>query len=488
MPHPKKLDITKIDRFKQAIKVLGHLSVLFLVIIFACGTPAFAQDAMQKACSDTKISLPIFIPLKILRDEIERVVPKQIKTDSNPKYTLKRSHIRLAKTGEKFQVQFGLDGTTENKFHPNNWLFGMKGKVTLWMNPKFKEDWGIEPHFERDVSVPKAGALGGMFGAMKHKKARTRVKAAIRVHVDDRASALSNYLQGEAGLKKSLQKFWFALNTMHKLQQTPTVSLAVAPTALAITQLAIDSTGVRINLVVNAKTNLKFGMPARNTTSVQNAQLPTKLAIIETPPDGHINLTVPKNIKFKEINSLIQNHLPAEKTGDYGALKLEEIEIVLIENNMLLIASMSLKALGWLPRSFKIDAFVKPTVVSTGRQVSFKDITLSENSDEKIRTLAIFNKGLTGEVVKNLIKENIYVNLDDHFKDIEVILQTKLDHYAKKLKAEKNIEITAKILSKTPLTPVATNKHGLLVKICVATTLKIETITLKKNVFNAFTL
>ena len=472
------------DRFKQAMKVLGHLSFLFLVGISTYKTPVFARGTIQETCSDTKISLPIFIPLKALGSEMEKTFPRRIIGGRSPKYTLNRSSIRLAKKGESLQAKVALSGTAKMKILLVNLHFDINGKVTFLMNPKFKEDWSIDPHFGRDVSVSQASGLIGIVSV------REITKAAIRKALDSKISRLSSYLKREGDVKKSLQKFWFALNTTHELSPHPQVWLTVTPTALATTQPVINSTGVRINLAIDAKTGFKL---RSLTTSTHSVQLPTTLIIIDKPPDGHLDLAIPIPINFKTVNLLIQNQLPAIKKGEYWNLMLERAEVALAENDRLDVkATMSLDAKASMPldsrglatrHRFQIDASVEPTVVSTEKQVLFKDVTLSHDSGELIRKFAITYVGLTGEFVENLIQDKAYVTLVDFFGKAEDNLQLAINHYAEKLRKEKDIKITAKVSSNSRPASVDTNEHGLLVKACATTTLEIEAIALTESDF-----
>ena len=482
--HSKRLNITTFDRLKQTMKVLAHLSLLFLVGITTYKTPVFAQDSIQETCSKTKVSLPIFIPLKELKNELERVVPKRIQGGSDPKYSFSRSGITLAKVGDKLQARVALNGDAKAK----PFLFwisvNIKGEVRLSTNPKFKENWGIEPNFERDVSVSKAKAFGGFVSV------KELVKQAIRKAVDSKISGLSSYLKGEGGLKKSLRESWSALNAVVKLSRNPPIWLVMTPQAFAATQPRITTTGIYLNFVAEAETDLKLGTMPKRSASI--TQLPPTLRIMKTSENRLSEVMVPISINYGIFNTLIEDYLkskPAERKEAFGTIKLNKITLVPAKHGSFTLKTViSLEPIGWLERFWywiagkergaqDIELASNPALSSNGKQIVFKNVSLSGKSSQLILKLAKIYEGLTGKLVEDLIQDNVSINLNSFIASSERDLQVAINRYTKKLQEEKNIKITAKILPETHLASIRADEHGFLIKACAAATLAINNIS-----------
>ena len=587
MTHSKQPYIMEIDRFKRKTRIVAHISLLFLVAISTCKTPVFAQDSIQnpiqEACTNTKISLPIFIPLKNLRTTVENAVPPRFtgkgsldKSSNTPKiqasWDIGRLEIQLSENDGQLlaATKFGgvLRGVTDTgdagrsagraAGRATGGFFGdivgvvgkvitevgdivggpgkivseagklvseagklaskagevvggvvggvtgelglvtiskvigketisahtdVLGEAKIWIEPKFEEDWGIKPNFRRDVSITKADVLGGRITV------KGIVNDAINDVLEDNISSLSSYLKSEEGLKKYLQESWSALNIVQKLSQDPPIWLVVTPRAFATTQPRIASTGIYLHFVAEAETDLKIGTTPKR--SIARSQLPSTLRILDTSERGSLDVAMPISIDFVTFNSLIEAHLkkePVEKT--FGTIKLNEIVLASSDRGSFTMKTViSLAPAGWLKRLWywitgkeigtqDIVLSGKPTLSPGGKQVTFKNVNLSDKSSQLILKLAKIYKGLTGKLVEDLIQDNVSANLDSRITKAERDLQVKIDHYAKKLQEEKNITMTAKILPKTRLASIDTNGHSFLIKACAAATLAIKEISL----------
>ena len=366
MTQSKQFNITLINRFKRAMKILGHFSFLFLVGISTYKTPAFAQDSIQGTCSNTKISLPIFFPFEEVRAAMKKV-------DS-------RYKPRLVKDGSKLKA----DGKIEHS--------DARGRVELWINPKFKEDWDIELGIERDVSVSEAR---GFFGLASF---RERTKRDIRGIIDRNASRISKYINGKRGLKKIFQEAWSALNVVEKVSQDPPIWLVVTPRAFAVTQPRVASTGIYLNFVAEAETGLKTGTaPARSASDVQ---LPSTLRILTASQNLTSDVAMPISINFGTYNLLIEGHpgnKPEKEEKPLGTIELDKIVLVpAVRDSFPPKAVISLEPSGCLERLWfwvtgkevytqHIVLTGKPTPSSEGEQVP--SINASPSSEGVTRNL-----------------------------------------------------------------------------------------------------
>ncbi len=497
MTHSKQLDITPIGRFKRTSRVLAHLSILFLVTVFACGTSVFAQDTIQETCSNTKVSLPIFIPLEGIRTAMEEAVPHTNRGRKNQHFPviangwvswdIKHSKIQLSEDNGQLLAATKLSGVLR-AFSDGIINFSAHADVSarakLRVNPKFQETWSVNPNISGNVTIHDAIIPIGPIRI----SVRSRLQPVVNRLFNQQKEGLNRYIE-EASNEHAL-KIWSALNIVEKISQDPPIWLTVTPRAFAAIQPRIDSIGIYLHFLAEAETDLKIGTTPKR--SISSVQLPTTLIILDAPENGSLDLAMPIIINFETFNSLIEDRLnnePVEIEKPFGTIKLSKVVLAPSDRGSFTMKTVvSLEPVGWLKRLWywitgkevgtqHIVLSGKPALSSSGKQVTFKNVILSDDSSQLILKLAMIYGGLTGKLVEDLIQDNVSVSLDSSITKAERNMQVKIDHYAEKLLEEKDIKMTAKILPETRLASIDTNGHGFLIKACAATTLAIEEIS-----------
>ena len=497
MTHSKQHCITEIDRFKRALRVLAHLSLLFLVGISTYKTPVFAQDSKLGACSNTKVSLPIFIPLEGIQATMENAIPRRnmgrrdaefpVIADGWFGWDFRRSGIQLDEDVGQLLVATNLsgearafsDGIINISAHAN-----VHAGVRLWVNPRFQDNWSVNPNISGNVTIHDAIIpIGPIKISVKSK-----LQPVVNRLFNQQTNKLNEYVK-EASNKHALE-IWSALNIVEKLSQDPLIWLTVTPRAFAVTQPRINSTGIYLHFLAEAETDLKIGTTPKR--SISSVQLPTTLIILDAPENGSLDLAMPIIIKFKTFNSLIEDRLdnePVEIEKPFGTIKLSKVVLAPSDRGSFTMKTVvSLEPVGWLKRLWywitgkevgtqHIVLSGKPALSSSGKQVTFKNVILSDDSSQLILKLAMIYGGLTGKLVEDLIQDNVSVSLDSSITKAERDMQVKIDRYAEKLRDEKSIKMTAEILPETRLASIDTNGHGFLIKACAAATLAIEVIS-----------
>ena len=497
MTHSKQFNIMLIDRFKRAMKVLRYLSFIFLASISTHKTPVFAQDSIQEACSNTKVSLPIFIPLEGILAAMEKAVPHREAGRKNQSYPIiadgwfswdiKRSNIQLSGGNGQLLAATKLsgvlrafsDGIINISAHAN-----VRAEAKLRVNPEFQDNWSINPDISGNVTVLEAEIP---IGPIKIS-AKSKLQPEVNRLLNKQKVRLDKYV--EEASREHAKEIWSALNIVEKLSQEPPVWLVVTPRAFATTQPRITSTGVYLHFVAEAETDLKIGTPPKKST--YSVQLPSKLRILDTSENGSLDVAMPIIINFRTFNSLIEDHLknePVTKEEAFGTIKLNEVVLASPGRDSFTMNSVvSLESLGWLERLWnwitgkevgtqRIVLTGKPTLSPDGKQIIFRNVNLSEKSSNLILKLKETYEGLTGELVESLIQDNANINLDSFIAKSEKDMQAAIDRYAKKLQEEKNINVTAKILPKTRLASIDADRHSFLIKACASATLAIDSIS-----------
>ncbi|MGC2084417.1 MAG: DUF4403 family protein [Bradyrhizobium sp.] len=186
----------------------------------------------------------------------------------------------------------------------------IKGNVVITMQPRFAANWHVEPNFAAQVNLGDSTMT--VAGARLNVPAQ--VKPVIDKTVNDQMNALSERLRNDPTLMRGAQAQWARACRSVPLQGPgmPAVWLEVKPTRALAAQPTVDANAVTATIGIEAETRVT---PAETKP---DCPFPDKITVIP-PTTGGINVAVPIDVPFTELNKLVDSQLKGRTFPEDGS-------------------------------------------------------------------------------------------------------------------------------------------------------------------------
>jgi hypothetical protein len=180
-----------------------------------------------------------------------------------------------------------------------------KGNVTILSRPAIAANWRIEPNLTAQVAVGDSSVsiAGIKIGATNE------VKPFLDRQVNEQLAVLQERLRADPVLELAARRQWAKMCRSVSLGTVgaglPDLWLEVRPTRAFAGQPRIDALALTLVIGVQAETRV---VPAETKP---DCPFPAKLDLVPQNDQGHVDITVPIDVPFTEVNRL----LAAQLTG-----------------------------------------------------------------------------------------------------------------------------------------------------------------------------
>jgi len=299
------------------------------------------------------ILAPVAVALTAVRDIAERGAPrnfsgtadnpaKQILQNADIRWTAARGPIAVAGAQDTLTMSAPLNGTlnVNGALSSNvrealggalgNLLGGnvakqigniniknvaanaeIRGNVTVSSQPRLMPNWRVEPHLSAQVSLGDTGAsIGGV-----RINVPAQVKPMIDNAVNQQIAAVQQRLQNDPIFEQNARREWAKLCRSIPLQgagAAQNLFLELKPTRAIAAQPRIDGSNVTLTLGVEAQTRVT------GTQTTPDCPFPATLAIVPPGP-GKLNIGVPIDVPFTELNKIIETQLAGKTYPEDGS-------------------------------------------------------------------------------------------------------------------------------------------------------------------------
>jgi hypothetical protein len=191
----------------------------------------------------------------------------------------------------------------------------IRGNVTVTARPAITPAWRIEPHLAAQVSVGDANL--SIAGARLN--VANEVRPVLERSVNEQVGALQARLRNDRFLEVIGRREWAKMCRSIPLGAAgaglPNLWLEVRPTRAFAAQPRIDETAAVLTLGVEAQTRI---VPVETKP---DCPFPSTLETVAHVDEGRINLAVPIDVPFTEVNRLIEARLAGKalKSGAFDA-------------------------------------------------------------------------------------------------------------------------------------------------------------------------
>ncbi len=177
----------------------------------------------------------------------------------------------------------------------------IRGNVTFTSRPKLAAAWHLEPNLVAQVTLGDTSLIAA--GARVNVPAQ--VKPLIEKTVADQVAAAETRIRNDRTFEQSARAQWAKACRSFPLQGTgagstlPPLWLELRPTRAIAAQPRVDASAVTLALGIEAETRIT---PVETRP---DCPFPTRIVIVPPTPGG-VNIGVPIDVPFTEINKIVE--------------------------------------------------------------------------------------------------------------------------------------------------------------------------------------
>lgn len=351
-------------RLKVILLGLAALVVSFAVSLYAMNTfwpPVVEKPVLAKlpplppVSRNSEILTPIAVSISALRDALDRAAPRnlggkadnpvsQILQNADINWTVGRGPIAASGVQNALSLSTPLDGKLTvlgslsaasgsalgnalgNVLGNNavkqlgsvsikslNASAAIHGNVAITSRPEILREWRIDPKLTAQVSIGDSSLT--VAGAKVAVPAQ--VKPVIDKTVNEQLAILQQRLRNDRSLETSARREWAKLCRSLPLPPAavgmPVLYLEMRPVRAVAAQPRIDATNVNLMLGLQAETRV---LP---TETKPDCPFPATLEIVPPPERGRINIGVPIDLPFTEVNKIVEVQLKGRTFPEDGS-------------------------------------------------------------------------------------------------------------------------------------------------------------------------
>jgi hypothetical protein len=265
----------------------------------------------------------------------------------------------------------------------------IRGSVTVSARPAITPAWRLEPNLAAQVAVGDSNlSIAGI-----RLNVGNEVRPMLERSVNEQVGALQARLRNDPFLEVIGRREWAKLCRSIPVGATnsnlPNLWLEVRPTRAFAAQPRIEPTALVLTLGVQAETRI---VPAETKPE---CPFPATLDLLPQAEPGRINLAVPIDVPFIEVNRLMAAQLagkvlPASKTGGID-ITVRSAQVVPSGDRLLIslkVQANEKKSWFGLAAEATVHVWGKPALDRERQQLRLTDVTLDVESETALVDVA----------------------------------------------------------------------------------------------------
>jgi hypothetical protein len=286
-----------------------------------------------------------------------------------------------------------------------------KGNVTLLSRPALTANWRIEPNLTAQVALgDSAVTIAGAKIAVSNQ-----VKPLLDRQVNEQVAALQARLRADPLLEVAARRQWVKMCRSIPLGAAaaglPNLWLEFRPTRAFAGQPRIDSLAMNLAIGVQAETRVV------TSETKPDCPFPASLDLVPQNDQGHVNIAVPIDLPFPEVNRILATQLtgktfPQDGSGTY-AVTINSASVAASGDRLLI--SLRVKAReksSWfgLGADANVHIWGRPVLDREHQILRLTDITLDVDSEAAFGLLGAAARAAI-PYLKDALAENAVIDL-----------------------------------------------------------------------------
>jgi Domain of unknown function (DUF4403) len=288
----------------------------------------------------------------------------------------------------------------------------IRGTVTVASRPALQASWRLEPNLGAQVALAEASmSILGMRLNIPHE-----VKPFLDRAVNEQIGTLQARVRSDPFIEAAARREWAKMCRSISLGSAaagvPDLWLEVRPTrAYAGQQPRIDAAAVTLTIGVEAETRI---VPSETKP---NCPFPAQLELVPQIEQGRVNIAVPIDVPFTEVNRLLEARLkgktfPQDKSGAFAAT-IRGVALAASGDRLLVslrVRANENKSRFGLGAEATVHVWGRPVLDAANQVLQLSDIALDVQSEAAFGLLGAAARAAL-PYLKQALAENAVVDL-----------------------------------------------------------------------------
>ena len=282
------------------------------------------------------------------------------------------------------------------------------GSIVLTARPNLLPEWRFEPNLTAQVTIADASL---MFMGTRLSLSND-VKPMIERTINEQVSALQARVRNDPSLEHAVRREWGNMCRSISLAKAaagmPDVWLELRPTRAFAAQPRIDQSTLALTFGIQADTRI---VPSETKP---NCPFPARLELVSQMDQGRINIAVPIDIPFAEINRLLEQQLtgktfPEDKSGGFVAT-IRGVNLAASGDRLLLsVRAKASETKSWfgLGAEATIHVWGRPELDRERQIIRFDDIAVDVESKAALGLLGTAARAAVPHLEKMLARDAV---------------------------------------------------------------------------------
>ncbi len=299
----------------------------------------------------SKIIAPVAIAISAIRTTVDRVAPRnfagkadnpvgQILQNADINWTVERGPIAAAGASNQLTLSTPLNGKlnvtgslSNNASNALGNLIGgnigkqlgnisikalnanadIRGNVAMTSKPLLTERWRVEPNITAQVNINDTGVTAGGIRI----GVPGQVKPVMDKLVSEQVAAMQQRVRNDPVIEQNARREWAKMCRSIPLPSAapgmPDLFLELKPVKAIAAQPRVDATSVILSIGVEAETRIL------SSKTTPNCPFPALLDIVPPIEAGSMNIGVPIDLPFTEVNKIINAQLKGRTLPEDGS-------------------------------------------------------------------------------------------------------------------------------------------------------------------------
>ena len=333
----------------------------------------------------------------------------------------------------------------------------VNGKVTVHSRPAITANWRLQPNLHAQLSLGN-GAL--QLAGIKLNMA-SEARPVLDRMVDQQVSALEGRLRSDPFIETAARAQWAKMCRAIPLgggkTGLPKLWLEMRPVRAAAAQPKIDAHAVTLTVGVQADTRIT---PTKTTP---HCPFPAKLELVPPMDDGRLQVGLPIDVPFTELNKLLEaqlkGHVYPEQKDAAVKIEVQHVQVGASGNRLLIaldVKAREQKSWFGLGASANVDIWGKPVLDAKNQILRLTDVSLAVESQAAYGLLGAAARAAMPYLQKALAEKAV-VDLKPFAADAKKKIAAALADFQRN---DNGVKVTAKVKD-VRLTGIAFNSHTL---------------------------
>ena len=289
---------------------------------------------------------------------------------------------------------------------------GFRGNLTIRSRPALTPNWRLEPNLSGQVSITRASLT---FAGVPIEVG-DQVKPMLDHSIDEQMVEFQSWLRNSPFLEQAARREWAEICRSVPLNQAgsdlPKLWLEVRPTRAFAAQPRMDSTSIILTMGLQAETRV---VPSETKP---DCPFPPQLEILSRTELGSVKIVVPIDIRFTEINKLLEAKLSGttfpEDQSSPVAITVQRATLTASGDRLLISLRVKAKeAKSWLGLTDEADIYVwgQPVLDPDQQIVHLSNMEIDVHSQAAFGLL-----GKAAEAVFPLLRDSLAKKMEIDLK------------------------------------------------------------------------